>query len=85
MFISEDPDTRLDPESYKESPEVEITAVVRPINVIEEEDESAKDDYELRRRIKGKYVEESRNTPSPTPIRSPRIQSTLISSDTKKL
>ncbi|GKE45746.1 hypothetical protein Tco_1473030, partial [Tanacetum coccineum] len=42
--------TRLDPESYKESPEVEITVVVQPVNVIEEEDESAEDDYELRRR-----------------------------------
>nr|GEX03376.1 putative ribonuclease H-like domain-containing protein [Tanacetum cinerariifolium] len=45
-----DPGTRLDPESYKESLEVEKTAVVQPVNVIEKEDESAKDDYELRRR-----------------------------------
>ncbi|GKE65175.1 hypothetical protein Tco_1519336, partial [Tanacetum coccineum] len=46
-----DPVIRLDPGSYKESPEVEITVVVQLVNVIEEEDESAEDDYELRRRI----------------------------------
>ncbi|GKG12928.1 hypothetical protein Tco_0349888, partial [Tanacetum coccineum] len=80
-----DPGTRLDPRSYKESLEVEKTADVQPVNVIEEEEESAEDDYELRRRVKGKEVEETRNTPSPTTIRSPRIHSTLVSSDTEKL
>ncbi|GJS82757.1 hypothetical protein Tco_0749298 [Tanacetum coccineum] len=33
----------------------------------------------------GKHKEEIRNTPSPTTIRSPRIQSNLVSSDTEKL
>ncbi|GJZ22550.1 hypothetical protein Tco_0559589 [Tanacetum coccineum] len=80
-----DPDTRLDLGSYKESPEVEKTVVVQPMNVIEEEEESADDDYELRRREKGKDVEKTRNTPPPTLIRPPRIHSTLISLDTKKL
>ncbi|GJW43925.1 hypothetical protein Tco_0072724 [Tanacetum coccineum] len=80
-----DPGTRLDSGSYKESPKVEITIVVQPMNVTEEEDKLADDDYELRRRVKGKHVEESRNTPSPTPIRSPRIHSTLMSLDTEKL
>nr|GEV09208.1 retrovirus-related Pol polyprotein from transposon TNT 1-94 [Tanacetum cinerariifolium] len=41
--------------------------------------------YELKRREKGKIVEESRNTPFTTPIRSPRIYTDLISSDTEKL
>nr|GEV10338.1 hypothetical protein [Tanacetum cinerariifolium] len=41
--------------------------------------------YELKRREKGKTVEESRNIPFPTPIRSPRIHTNLISSDTEKL
>ncbi|GJT30928.1 hypothetical protein Tco_0911203 [Tanacetum coccineum] len=50
-----------------------------------ENDESADDDYELRRIEKGKNVDESRHTPSPTTIRSPRIHSTLVSSDTEKL
>nr|GEV32969.1 hypothetical protein [Tanacetum cinerariifolium] len=34
---------------------------------------------------KGKIVEESSNTPFPTPIRSPRIYTNLVSSDTEKL
>ncbi|GJT99538.1 hypothetical protein Tco_1109877 [Tanacetum coccineum] len=36
-------------------------------------------------REKGKIVEESRSIPFPTPIRSPRIQTDLVSSDTEKL
>ncbi|GJR20945.1 hypothetical protein Tco_0969472 [Tanacetum coccineum] len=76
-----DPGTRLEPRSYKESPKAEITVVVQPINVNEEEVESAEDDYELKRMEKGKHVEESRNTPSPTPIRSFRAHSTLIYSE----
>ncbi|GKA06322.1 hypothetical protein Tco_0685546 [Tanacetum coccineum] len=43
------------------------------------------DDYELRRREKGKEVEETRNTSSPTTIISLRIHSTLISLDIEKL
>ncbi|GJU71130.1 hypothetical protein Tco_1262535 [Tanacetum coccineum] len=80
-----DPYTRLDPKSYKESLEVEKVVIVQLVNVIKEEDKSAEDDYELRRRVKGNHVEESSNTPSPTKIRSLRIHSILISSDTKKL
>ncbi|GKE77920.1 hypothetical protein Tco_1544040, partial [Tanacetum coccineum] len=34
---------------------------------------------------KGKTAEESRSTPFPTPIRSPRIHTGLVSSDTEKL
>nr|GEZ01299.1 hypothetical protein [Tanacetum cinerariifolium] len=36
-------------------------------------------------REKGKHVEESMSTPSPTTIRSPRTHSTIVSLDTKKL
>ncbi|GJV20722.1 hypothetical protein Tco_1369742 [Tanacetum coccineum] len=87
------PGTRLDPRSDKESPEVkitnneevEITNVVIPINVNEEEEEITDEVYELKQREKGKIVEESRNTPFPTPIRSPRIHTDLVSSDTEKL
>ncbi|GJS56117.1 hypothetical protein Tco_0629479 [Tanacetum coccineum] len=87
------PDTRLEPRSDKESPEVEITNdeeveitnVVIPVNVNEEEDEITDEVYELKRREKGKIVEESRSTPFPTPIRSPRIHTDLVSSDTEKL
>ncbi|GKB45824.1 hypothetical protein Tco_0896577 [Tanacetum coccineum] len=80
-----DPNTRLEPKSDKESLKVEKTVEVQPVNVYEEEEESAEDDYELRRREKRKHVEEIRNTPSPKTIRSPSIHSTLVSSDTEKL
>ncbi|GJZ32709.1 hypothetical protein Tco_0578145 [Tanacetum coccineum] len=80
-----DPDTKLEPRSDKETLEVEITVVVPPVNVNDEEEESAEDDYELRRREMGKYVEEIRNIPSSTTIRSPRILTNLVSSDTEKL
>ncbi|GKA82692.1 hypothetical protein Tco_0789440 [Tanacetum coccineum] len=87
------PGTRLEPRSDKESPkveitndeEVEITNVVIPVNVDEEEEEITNEVYELKRREKRKIVEESRSTPFPTPIRSPRIHTDLVSSDTKKL
>ncbi|GKA63171.1 hypothetical protein Tco_0762777 [Tanacetum coccineum] len=87
------PGTRLEPRSDKESleveitndEEVEITNVVIPVNVNEEEEEITDEVYELKRKEKGKIVEESRSTPFPTPIRSPRTHTNLVSSDTKKL
>nr|GEW17886.1 hypothetical protein [Tanacetum cinerariifolium] len=82
------PGTRLEPRSDKESPEVEFTDVVIPVNVYdqeEKEDEITNEVYELKRREKGKNVEESRITPFPTPIRSPRIHTDLVSLATKKL
>ncbi|GJW11568.1 putative ribonuclease H-like domain-containing protein [Tanacetum coccineum] len=80
------PSTRLEPRSDKESPEVEITNdeeveitnVVIPFNVIEEEDEITDEVYELKQREKGKIIEESRSTPFPTPIRSPRTHTNLV-------
>nr|GEY35914.1 hypothetical protein [Tanacetum cinerariifolium] len=68
--------TRLEPMSNNKSPEVGITDVIVPVNVYDEEeegDEITDDVYELKRREKGKNVEESRITPFATPIRSPRI------------
>ncbi|GJR51580.1 hypothetical protein Tco_1402101 [Tanacetum coccineum] len=87
------PGTRLEPRSDKESPEVEITNaeeveitnVVIPVNVNEEEEEITNEVYELKRREKGKIIEESRSTPFPTLIRSPRIHTDLVSLDTEKL
>ncbi|GJR90579.1 hypothetical protein Tco_0214590 [Tanacetum coccineum] len=78
--------SRLEPRSDKESPEVEITNneeveitnVVIPVNVNEEEEEITDEVYELKRREKGKIVEESRSTPFPTPIRSLRIHTDLV-------
>ncbi|GJX88354.1 hypothetical protein Tco_0340368 [Tanacetum coccineum] len=63
----------------------DITNVVIPVNVDEDEDEITDEVYELKRREKGKVVEESRISPIPTPTRSPRNLSNLISSDTEKL
>ncbi|GKA52675.1 hypothetical protein Tco_0745990 [Tanacetum coccineum] len=87
------PSTRLEPRSDKESSEVErtndeaveVTNVVIPVNVNEEEDEITDEVYELKRREKGKIIEESRSTPLPTTIRSPRTHTNLVSSNTKKL
>ncbi|GJU53678.1 hypothetical protein Tco_1227392, partial [Tanacetum coccineum] len=95
------PGTRIEPQSDKESPEVEIakekeveiskekevelTNVVIPVNVNDEYEEITDEVYELKRREKGNIVEETRNSPIPTPIRSPRIHTNLVSSDTKKL
>ncbi|GKF49327.1 hypothetical protein Tco_0142578, partial [Tanacetum coccineum] len=64
---------------------VEITNVVIPVNVNEEKEEITNEVYELKQREKGKIVEESRSTPFLTPIRSPRIHTDLVSSDTEKL
>ncbi|GJS41174.1 retrovirus-related pol polyprotein from transposon TNT 1-94 [Tanacetum coccineum] len=87
------PGTRLEPKSDKESPEVEITNdeeveitnVVIPMNVNKEEEEITDEVYELKRRDKGKIVEDSWSTPFPTLIRSHRIYTDLVSSDTEKL
>ncbi|GJT40369.1 copia protein [Tanacetum coccineum] len=69
--------TWLEPRSDKESLEVEITNVVILVNVNEEEEELTDEVYELKRREKGMIIEESKSTPSPTPIRSPRIHTDL--------
>ncbi|GJX18958.1 hypothetical protein Tco_0221635 [Tanacetum coccineum] len=75
----------IEPRSNKECPEVEITNVVIPVNVNDDDEEITDEVYELKRREKGKLVEETRNSPIPTPIRSPRIHTNLVSSDTEKL
>ncbi|GKA29055.1 hypothetical protein Tco_0715300 [Tanacetum coccineum] len=87
------PSTRLEPRSDKERPEVEstndeeveVTNVVIPVNVNEDDDEITDEVYELKRREKGKIVEETRSIPFPTPIRSPRTHTNFVSSDTEKL
>ncbi|GJW29783.1 hypothetical protein Tco_0046658 [Tanacetum coccineum] len=85
--------TRLELMSDKERPEVEITNdeevevtnVVIHVNVNEEEDEITNEVYELKRREKRKIVKETRITPFPTLIRSPRTRTNLVSSNTEKL
>ncbi|GJR37735.1 hypothetical protein Tco_1213419 [Tanacetum coccineum] len=76
-------DTEVEPD--KDTPMVDVTNIVIPVNVDDEEDEITDEVFELRRRAKGKNVEESRISPIPSPTRSPRNLSTLISSDTEKL
>ncbi|GJX54026.1 retrovirus-related pol polyprotein from transposon TNT 1-94 [Tanacetum coccineum] len=59
-----------------------------PENVIDDSPIPWNDDQNIlgtREGRKGKIVEESRSTPSPTPIRSPRHHTDLVSSDTEKL
>ncbi|GJS22227.1 hypothetical protein Tco_0450859 [Tanacetum coccineum] len=65
--------------------EMEITNVVILVNVNDEDEEITDEVYELKRREKGKILEESMSTPFPTPIRSLRIHTDLVSSDTEKL
>nr|GEZ71902.1 hypothetical protein [Tanacetum cinerariifolium] len=80
------PGTRLEPKSDKESSKVKFTDVVILVNVYDEEEEEDKitdEVYDLKRREKGKNVEESKIIPSPTPIRSPRIHTDHVSSDTE--
>ncbi|GKD45215.1 hypothetical protein Tco_1269860 [Tanacetum coccineum] len=64
---------------------VDITNIVPPINVNDEEDEITNEVFKLKRRVKGKNVEETRISPIPSPTRSPRNLCTLVSSDTEKL
>ncbi|GJY08720.1 hypothetical protein Tco_0375774 [Tanacetum coccineum] len=72
-------------EITQETPAVDITNVIIPVNVTDEDEEITDEVYELKRREKGKNVEETRNSPIPTLIRSPRIHTNLVSSDTEKL
>ncbi|GJU09093.1 hypothetical protein Tco_1125523 [Tanacetum coccineum] len=64
-------------EITKETPVVDITNVVIPVNVNDEDEEITDEVYELKRKEKGKIVEETRNSPIPTPIRSLRIYTNL--------
>ncbi|GKC00864.1 hypothetical protein Tco_0987000 [Tanacetum coccineum] len=76
-------DTEVEPD--KDTPMVDVTNIVPPVNVDDEEDEITDEVFELRRRAKGKNVEESRISTIHSPTRSPRNFSTLVSSDTEKL
>nr|GEU78046.1 retrovirus-related Pol polyprotein from transposon TNT 1-94 [Tanacetum cinerariifolium] len=82
------PGTRLEPRSDKESLVVGINDVIVSVNVYDEEEEEDKitdEVYELKRMEKRKNVEEYRITPFSTLIRSHRIHTNLVSSDTDKL
>ncbi|GJT61420.1 retrovirus-related pol polyprotein from transposon TNT 1-94 [Tanacetum coccineum] len=68
-------DTEVEPD--KDTLMVDVTNIVPPVNVDDEEDEITDEVFELRRRVKGKNVEETRISPIPSPTRSPRNLSTL--------
>ncbi|GKE04420.1 hypothetical protein Tco_1396438 [Tanacetum coccineum] len=72
-------------EITKETPVVEITNVVIPVNVNDDDEEITDEVYDLKRMEKEKLIEETRNLPIPTPIRSPRIHTNLVSSNIEKL
>ncbi|GJU20320.1 hypothetical protein Tco_1153662 [Tanacetum coccineum] len=84
-IFAQDPDTRIEPKSDKESLEAEIDADLVPIISNEEEEESAEEMLIRRRREKGKGIEESRSSPPPTPIRSPRTHIAPLSMDKETL
>ncbi|GJX88894.1 hypothetical protein Tco_0340908 [Tanacetum coccineum] len=82
----EDPNTRLELRSHKESPNVKISVDVLIINDDDDdEEESAGDALIRRKREKGKGIEEIRDTPPTTPIRFPRNYTVPLSSDKEKL
>ncbi|GJR42151.1 hypothetical protein Tco_1310254 [Tanacetum coccineum] len=76
-----DPDTRIEPESHKERPEVEKSVDLMIIDD-QEEKESAED---ALRRKKGKGIEEIKNTPPTKTLISPRTHSDSLSSDKEEL
>nr|GEV24557.1 40S ribosomal protein S5-like [Tanacetum cinerariifolium] len=84
-LIAEEIEKLVEGAENVENVEVEITTEVQPVNINKEEEELAEDDYEMKRKEKGKHIEESMSTPSPATIRSLMTHSTFVSLDTKKL
>ncbi|GJT69424.1 hypothetical protein Tco_1028710 [Tanacetum coccineum] len=80
------PGTRLEPRSDKESLEVEIVQEKKEETTKDTEVEPDKDTLMVDiTNIVTPNVEETRISPIPSPTRSPRNLSTLVSSDTEKL
>ncbi|GJX99403.1 hypothetical protein Tco_0356422 [Tanacetum coccineum] len=80
-----DPDIRIEPRSDKESPKVTESADILTIHDKEVKEESTGDEFKLRKRENGNGIEETRDTPLPTPIRSPSTHIALLSSDKETL
>ncbi|GKA24829.1 hypothetical protein Tco_0710862 [Tanacetum coccineum] len=86
FYCQEDPGTRLEPRSDKESPEVKKSADVLIIHDDDDEEEELAGDALIRRKQeKGKGIEEIMDSPLPTPIRSLRTHIAPISSDKETL
>ncbi|GJV39231.1 hypothetical protein Tco_1417671 [Tanacetum coccineum] len=75
----------MEVEPDKDTTMVDVTNIVPPVNVDDEEDEITNDVFELKRRVKGRNVEETRISPIYSPTRSTRNLFTLVSLDTEKL
>ncbi|GJU85890.1 hypothetical protein Tco_1293436 [Tanacetum coccineum] len=80
-----DPGTRIEPRSDKESLKGEKDADMVNVTNDDEEEESVGDEFELKRREKGKGIEETKDTPPPIPVRSPRTHIDPLSSDKETL
>ncbi|GKB40058.1 hypothetical protein Tco_0885000 [Tanacetum coccineum] len=74
-------DEEIEPRSEKESPEVKTNTDPVTVNTNKEEEESAKEALTRRKREKGIGIEEIRNSPPPTPIRSPSTNIAPLSTD----
>nr|GFA48770.1 hypothetical protein [Tanacetum cinerariifolium] len=72
LNTQKDPNTRIETRSDKESLEVNKSADVMIIHDNGKDEESVKDELLRRKREKGKGIEETRDEPLPTPIRSLR-------------
>ncbi|GKF08918.1 hypothetical protein Tco_0043142, partial [Tanacetum coccineum] len=83
--IVQEKEEDIEVEPDKDTPMVDVANIVPPVNVDDEEDEITDEVFEFRKRVKGKHVEETRISPIPSPTRSPRNLSTLVSSNTEKL
>nr|GEV00828.1 hypothetical protein [Tanacetum cinerariifolium] len=79
----EDPDTRIEPRSDKESLEAKKDANMVTIHDEELEEGSVGDEFDIRMREKGKGIEETRDTP--TPIRSHRTHISPLYTNKEKL
>ncbi|GJT99278.1 hypothetical protein Tco_1094796 [Tanacetum coccineum] len=81
----EDPDTRIELRSDKESPKAKKDVDMVTIHDEKVEEGSVEDEFELRNRDKGKGIKETRDTPTHTPIRSPRNHISPLSTDKETL
>ncbi|GKB00553.1 hypothetical protein Tco_0828546 [Tanacetum coccineum] len=85
-IVDEELDHLLDgTKNVDESPEVENDANMVIVNANKEEEESDRDKFELKRRVKGKGIEETRSSPPPTTIRSLRTHVAPLSTDKETL
>ncbi|GJZ03527.1 hypothetical protein Tco_0536802 [Tanacetum coccineum] len=79
------PGTRIETMSYKESPKVKKSVDDVIITNDDVEEESSRDEFELRRREKRKGIVETKDTSPSTSIRSPSTHIASLSTDKETL